>query len=212
MTYKISAEDYLKRARNQLDVGSRDGLFYAAFELRCGIEARMHRYLEARENITKLKKKGWKVAKMVAQIEGTFPTKGKICKVTILDQENKLPFTEFNYIPISNKLKKMAEKLGDYLHAQEKFRRDDDSWWQEARVFMEETYEELTYVSSGTLMGTPLIEPKTKLVHLEIELPRKEEYKLQSLRQSFLETKEIKIQVAYIEKKTPHNHANVADA
>jgi len=201
MTYKISAEDYLKRARNQLDVGSRDSLFYAAFELRCGIEARMHRYLEARENITKLKKKGWKVAKMASQIEGTFPTKGKICKVTILDQENELPVTELKYIPISNKLKKMAEKLGDYLHAQEKFRQDDDSWWQEARLFMEEIYEELTYVTSGTLMGAPLIEPKTNRVHFEIELPRKEEYKLESLRKSFLETKEVKIQVAYVEKE-----------
>ena len=47
--YKITSRDYLSRARICLDEGSNRFLFYAAFELRCGIEARMREYLEVWE-------------------------------------------------------------------------------------------------------------------------------------------------------------------
>ena len=52
MDYRIHSRDYLQRARKRLDSGTPDALFHAAFELRCGIEARMQQYLEAQEHIS----------------------------------------------------------------------------------------------------------------------------------------------------------------
>ncbi len=183
MKYNISTEDYLERARQQLDSGTVAGIFYAALELRCGIESRMYRYLEARENITKLKRRGWKIAKMASQIESTFKTKGKVC-VMSFDNED-FPISELKYIPISNKLKKMAERLGDYLHVSKKYRSDNDPWWTEARSYMESVYDELSFIATGTLMGAPLKDPKTNAMHLELELPRKDEHKISALMASF---------------------------
>jgi hypothetical protein len=45
--YGISSRDYLARARGELVSGRPERLFYAAFELRAGIEQRLHEYLEA---------------------------------------------------------------------------------------------------------------------------------------------------------------------
>ena len=199
MKYNISTEDYLERARQQLDSGIVAGIFYAAFELRCGIESRMYRYLEARENITKLKRRGWKIAKMASQIESTFKTKGKIC---VMSFENEcIPISELKYIPISGKLKKMADRLGDYLHALKEYRSDDDLWWAETRSYMESVYEELSFIATGTLMGAPLKDPKTNTMHLEIELPRKDEHKMSVLMASFKENDSFKARIEYYDRE-----------
>lgn len=200
MDYNISTEDYLERARQQLDIGSVAGIFYAAFELRSGIESRMYRYLEARENITKLKRKGWRIAKMASQIENTFNTKGKICVISF--ENKKVSISELKYIPISPQLKKMAQKLGDYLHAQDKYRPNDDAWWSKTRSYMETVYKELSFTATGTLMGAPLRNPKTNEIHLEIELPRKEEHKLSILKASFQEMEFFKAKVQYYKRET----------
>jgi hypothetical protein len=56
MPYGIHARDYLTRARLRLDEQSPAGLFYAAFELRCGIESRLRQYIEAqRGNAIRIK-------------------------------------------------------------------------------------------------------------------------------------------------------------
>lgn len=201
MDYKTATHDYLKRARQQLDNKSCAGLFYAAFELRCGIETRMYRYLEARENITKLKRKGWKVATMAAQIEGTFNTVGKICVVTLISQKDKFPVTELRFIPISKELKTMAGKLGVYLHAQDSYRNPEDSWWEKTRNFLESVYKELTFISSGTLMGAPLLNPTNNSFHLEIELPREKKEKLELLNDSFQNMIELKVKVQYLNRE-----------
>ncbi len=54
MKYGTHSRGYLARARQRLDEGSFESLFYAAFELRCGIEARLQQYEEALVNITKV--------------------------------------------------------------------------------------------------------------------------------------------------------------
>ena len=39
-------------------------LFYAAFEIRCGIEARMQEYLDVQEHVSKGVKKEWNLTKL----------------------------------------------------------------------------------------------------------------------------------------------------
>lgn len=54
MTYAIDSRSYLERARKQLDQGTQEGLFYAAFELRCGAEARLHEHKKPASNVYSL--------------------------------------------------------------------------------------------------------------------------------------------------------------
>ena len=62
--YGLHAREYLARARACLAEKSAPSLFWAAFELRCGIEARLQQYVEAqRENTAKIKQ-GWRIAKL----------------------------------------------------------------------------------------------------------------------------------------------------
>jgi len=201
MDYRSTTQDYLNRARQQLDSGSMAGIFYTAFELRCGIESRMFRYLEARENITKLKRKGWRIAKMSAQIEGTFNTRGKICVITFLGQSVESPINVFKYIPISRKLKTMAKQLGDYLHAQDSYCQNDDPWWVDTREYLEKVYDELEFISSGTLMGAPLMNPNNKGFHLEIEFPGKEKDKLEIVKNAFPENMQLNVRVEYVNRE-----------
>lgn len=64
MSYGTHSKDYLTRARQRLDEGSPESLFYAAFELRCGIEARLQQYEEALANIAKIRRAGWRIPKV----------------------------------------------------------------------------------------------------------------------------------------------------
>jgi hypothetical protein len=60
-SYEIDSIAYLDRARRCLDEGSREGVFYAAFELCCGTESRLQQYLDPRKDIARHRKQGWKI-------------------------------------------------------------------------------------------------------------------------------------------------------
>ena len=76
--YGLHARDYLARACACLAEGSRAALFYAAFELRCGIEARLQQYLEAQREKTRKIKQGWRIAKLARHVERRFKTGDKV--------------------------------------------------------------------------------------------------------------------------------------
>ena len=59
ISYGMTARHYLERARARLDENTSEGLFCAAFELRCGVESRMREYLRAQEAVSEGKKNGW---------------------------------------------------------------------------------------------------------------------------------------------------------
>jgi hypothetical protein len=63
--------------------GIRKGTFYAAFELRCGIEARMRQYLRAREDVSDKKAKGWQLNRLARDIEAAFRTGNKFIRMGI---------------------------------------------------------------------------------------------------------------------------------
>jgi len=172
MPYYTRASAYLKRARAQLDSQTREALFYAAFELRCGVEARMRRYLDAHGKITQLRSRGWEIAKMAKQLENA-NLRDRACRMRVFDvaQQRNL---EFCYIPVSSDLEKMAERLGDYLHCPRHWHDDDHPWWEETRKRLEKVYDELEYVCRGNLMGIPLLNPKTNKVHIEFETSDRE--------------------------------------
>ncbi len=161
MIYQVCSKDYLKRARAQLNKGTSESLFYAAFELRCGIEARLQQYLEVQDHISKKLKKGWQIVKLANNIEKIFKLGDKIVEVIIKNDEIGVPLHAFYYTPVSKKLKEMGKKLGELMHAMGKIRLENDNWWMIKRNFLENVYKELEKTNKGTLLGPPLMDKKT---------------------------------------------------
>lgn len=62
LTYTVTAACYLDRARAELASDDPARLFYAAFELRAGIEARLKEYLEHALDVPKKQKREWAIA------------------------------------------------------------------------------------------------------------------------------------------------------
>ena len=169
MDYRIHSRDYLHRARQRLDEGTAESLFYAAFELRCGIEARMQQYLEAQSHISNKMKKGWQIAQLAKNIEKAFKSGDKIVEFAIYDRETETFLDVLYYTPVNAKLRKMGEQLGDYLHAMKIYRPSNDPWWAKARNFFEDVYAQLQKANFGTLLGVPLLNPQTKMMNMSAE-------------------------------------------
>jgi len=177
--YGIHSRDYLARARQRLDEGSLEPLFYAAFELRCGIEARLQQYEEALTSITKTKRAGWKIPKVAGNIERAFRTGDKIVRVSVYNDATNDVIYSFYYTPVNKKLRAMAGQISDLLHFPKGYRDAKDPWWNDKRAFLEQVYKELQKANMGTLLGVPLWNPKTRRAHFQTELRPGEKIKEQ---------------------------------
>lgn len=167
--YGISSRDYLARARVQLDSSAYEGLFYAAFELRCGIQARMQQYLEAHEDVARRKKNEWHIGKLGRSVEQAFRLGDRIAEVTVCDSKTSEALEVFYYTPVTSRLRKRGEQLGDLLHAMRKRRPLSDSWWQTTRDVLEDTLRQLEIANRGTLLGPLLREKGGDTVHMYAE-------------------------------------------
>lgn len=171
MSYGIHARSYMERARKRLDESTLQGLFYAAFELRCGIEARMEEYLEAQEHISEKKKKGWRIADLAKNLEEVFQINDKVVEFMVFDEDTREWLYSFYYTPVNSKLQKLGQRLGNYLHSMKKYIPEEDNYWRELRQLLEDAYSELEKASFGNMMGVPLIDPKTNQVHFTADVP-----------------------------------------
>lgn len=169
------SKDYLQRARSLLDQSGIEALFYAALELRCGIEARMQEYLQAQKHISKKMKSGWQIAKLGKNIERAFQLGDKVVEISILDKRTSDRILALYYTPVTKKLRKMGEKLGKYMHAQKKYIPPDDNYWEKMRTFLENAYVKLEKANRGNLLGPPIMHYKTGKVDLTIEIDNEEE-------------------------------------
>ena len=109
-SYGINARDYLRRARERVDEQSQESLFYAAFELRAGIEARLRQYLQTEKDRQKRRKRGWTVSKLGKESERAFRTGDAIRQLTVTDLESSTICFRALYTPVTKKLRKMGEK------------------------------------------------------------------------------------------------------
>ena len=161
-SYSTKSIGYLARAREMLDVRDNQSLFYAAFELRCGIEARLKEYFDAQAKTTNKRRAGWQIDKLVRQVEAVFKLSNKGLKLTVFDADTKDLISTVLYTPVTPQLQKMGERLGDYLHSQNHEKTDTDPFWAEMRKRLEMTYQELGFATSGILLAPPLVHPKNK--------------------------------------------------
>jgi len=171
MEYQVSSREYLYRAKSRLAEGTNESLFYAAFELRCGIEARMQEYLNAWSHISKKKKKGWQIAALGRNIENAFKTGNRIVRWAVLSQETEKLIVSYYYTPVSENIKKAAEELGNYMHSMKIYKNTSDPFWLDFRNKLDDIYKKLLAANTGTLLGPPLIKAGTTKVDMNIELP-----------------------------------------
>ena len=78
MIYSVTSHAYLERMKARMNEGTDEALFYAALELRCGVEARMREYVEAIDGIPESEKKQWHVAKLGRSLETAYRTGDKV--------------------------------------------------------------------------------------------------------------------------------------
>jgi hypothetical protein len=113
MKYSVQSKDYLSRARRERDSNDISRLFYSAYELRAGVEARLHEYRdclrnEKRDNI-------WKVRILKREIENISDRFEKPVTIHLYNPITSQR-TALRYVPITDELKNIAERLGSYLH------------------------------------------------------------------------------------------------
>ena len=197
MPYHVSARAYLQRARAQLDATTPEGLFYAAFELRAGIQARMQEYLHAQKSIAEHKRDDWRLGKLGRTLENVFQIGDRIAEVAVYDPQAGEFIATLYYTPVTSELQRNGERLGELLHAMQQFRRDDDAWWQSTRDFLERICCQLATACAGTLLAPLLREPDSHEVVMQGEMFEESHREvLQKLRARF----EICLRVQYLDE------------
>jgi len=167
--YGTSAKDYLQRAEDRLLEKTPEAMFYAALELRCGIERRMKQYLDAQSHIAKAKKRGWEIAKLAKGIEEAFSSGDQIVEFAILDKPNGPPLAIFLYTPVTKRLQKLGQQFGNYLHPTVLSTDRDTRWWADFQNKLVEATYFLKMATLGELLGAPLLHKKTNRIHMSGE-------------------------------------------
>lgn len=122
-----AGESWARHAREQLklfDEGKVEALFFAAFALRMGIEARLREYISAASK-DKSKVKDYDARKLLAKLRERSPHAQKSFIVTFTPVEGGSPFP-LTYTGITDALVAAHGKLSDLLHAT--FFRNNPEW------------------------------------------------------------------------------------
>lgn len=152
MSYDFSARGHLERAKANLEKDNPQYLFYAAFELRCGVESRMQEYLYAWPHIPDKQKTGWEIGKLGKAVEKHFILRDQCQEWSIVDRETGQIGSVLYYTPVTKALRINAGKLGNYLHSPN-FDGDQRVWWTEFRLLLDEMVNQLETAVTGTLLG-----------------------------------------------------------
>lgn len=94
------------RGRTQLNSGTAEGLFYASFELRAGIQARMQEYLHAQDSVAKHRKEDWRLNKLGQSLDEVFHIENRIAAVAFHKIETGELLAELYYTPVTSQLQK----------------------------------------------------------------------------------------------------------
>lgn len=161
--YSTSAEAHLERAKARLTEETKESLFYSAFELRCGVEARFREYLEFQDHVSRSKREEWSLNKLSKTVEETFCLGNQVAKFTIYDAEFKSVIKVLYYTPVTSELRNKAERLGYYLHSLRNQETEEAGWWDKFRRELDDIVEGLSQALAGTLLGAPLLDTNGRL-------------------------------------------------
>jgi len=157
MIYGVRSVDYLARAKRESKADDPARLFYSAFELRAGIEARLHEYRGAIQDARR--DNTWQVRVLKRHIEDVVEKHEKPVTIYFHDPETceRLPV---RYIPVSDELKSIAERLGDYLHCLHPSKLRRQGFLAEVRDLVERGIALLSEAVSGELLSPPMWKTK----------------------------------------------------
>ncbi|MFT4115603.1 hypothetical protein [Bradyrhizobium sp.] len=166
LPFDETSRGHLARARKRLEGDDRADLFYAALELRFCVEARQNDYVQAQSRYLKSIPAAHKIGNQAAALRRLFD-RDETLRVEI--DFHDLPPKVLYYTPVTNELKKSAEKLGDLLHIQKVRRSGDEAWWLSQKSFLLQTYRSAWYACRGEMLS-PLLLLRDKSVVGAIEL------------------------------------------
>ena len=167
MTYLVGAREYLGRARARVADEIPESVFYAAFELRCGIEARLQEHLAAWDHVGEKEKRQWQVKNLSKAAQKAFSGNESIVQIDV--RNRSIRETSLFFTPVSRELVQIAGELGRLLHAQYSTKDMDGDWWNTARAVVSDGLAWLKVATSGTLLGPPLsAESRTFNMNTEI--------------------------------------------
>ncbi|MDD5138839.1 MAG: hypothetical protein PHY43_01100 [Verrucomicrobiales bacterium] len=156
MSYDVSSRAYLTRAKLNFDSGNNESLFYAAFELRCGVEARLKEYVVKTKDGVSLRKIPWEIEKLKKILAKSSNIHDKRF-VFIFTHPKTKEKHDVIYNPVSSKLSKIAKALGDYLHSVDQNRVLKPLFFSEFRQLLKQGIQELEIATAGTLIAPPMI-------------------------------------------------------
>jgi len=104
--YDATSRGHLARAQAQFETGTKQSLLYAALELRYGIEARLHEYLDGISE----QKKPWRIGALGHKVKKIFNDYAKPVVVVFAHPENGTEI-EVAYTPVTKSLEKLVNSL-----------------------------------------------------------------------------------------------------
>lgn len=197
----MDTKKFFRGAANHLDRGDRmffqgrekpEFYFYAALELRFGIESRLREYLQYQKHVAEKKKRGWQIAILGRDVEQAFAGCTQEARVEIWS--GGFPMIRCKYTPVVPELRGIGEKLGNFLHAPKTDDLLEASQWDEFESMLERGLKLLRYACSGTLLGVPLRERGARRANLNMAVPPEQNDLLKEL---LKQKKVIEMRVSY---------------
>lgn len=161
MNFKNASLRYLTQAKERILEASEESLIYAALDLRMAVEARLHQYTEANRHV--LKTKEWRISTLSRELEKAFKQRDQTAEIGIYLKDEIILVEKFFYTPVSKSLQRLAGKLGNYLHY------GKNSNFEELKSLLLLMADQIELANKGSLLGAPMLNTKTKQVHMSIE-------------------------------------------
>jgi hypothetical protein len=151
--YYVGAASYLARAKARLEDGTKPSLFYAAYEIRCAVEALQNMYLDAQRKYAESVPKAWRIKEQGAELERIF-TSDTIQKITW--RINGSPDFTAYHVPVDTALREGVQGLNDLLHAQTQYRKFYNRWWVQSRKRVIGVYRAAWMCTRGNMLSPVL--------------------------------------------------------
>lgn len=196
--YQVTDRAYLARCREWLIGGSKAGLFYAAFELKCFVESKLGEYLEHWEGKSRKKVQLHAINNNVKSLAKRNAT-SEIVRMVFTDKRG-LSETYF-HTPVPDALIQYAMKTLDGLrHAQTHYRQPDDIWWQETRTALIENYRLAWFASRGTMPVPPLWKPEDDVAEVPFTFMFPDDLPRSQLFDDFTPGDSFNLEVSYLDE------------
>lgn len=199
VSYPTRAVAFAERAGRLIASEDPADWFYAALEVRLGVEARLQAYISAARVTDSSIKAGWEIGTLAKGLERAFKAKGtRIVEMLYKQEHQEAPFVSLRFVPIPPTLVSASKRLGDYLHYREDRTPYSPKWWKDFREHVRDAQILLLASAQGDLLGPPLWKPEDGQVKLQLEF-HKDDNRVSLLESLFKSREALEVSVTYID-------------